>query len=430
MTYYVAITGNDINPGTLAKPWRTLKHAIAKVPSGTIQVSAGTFVESGLLEVPIGVSIAGAGSALTVFKASSPFYYHPPVPDYQTDHFLFRLMSTPQANGNQSLKGFSIDGDSKQLHGGIYVYQRDNVFIDDVKVSYTNFTGIWLWGVQYSILRNSSLLNCSWGNSNYSSGALNVGNLDHVCIDHLSVDENTGYGIKAIGPSINSLSNVSVSNCRVSVNPTGLWSNGKAPNIALEWHDAALSVCNIGNSYFDNTVSLVNKMPSTGLQSVIIKNNIFDMETRAGGAGYSVELTVNDIEIVDNRFLKGSYGIANWEQAVKGWNIHGNTVYGIQGQYPGEFIRVEKSGLHNVKICKNTVILSGKVTSNIIGLYGGISDGVEIKDNTFIDVSTANNFYPNEFIHLENGATLSAPTIENNVFIKLPPYQGNLGVTG
>ena len=44
-TYYVAMTGDDGNPGTEAQPWATLQYAVASVsPGDTIIVQEGTYV--------------------------------------------------------------------------------------------------------------------------------------------------------------------------------------------------------------------------------------------------------------------------------------------------------------------------------------------------------------------------------------------------
>src|SRR5882762_1274650 len=203
--YYVSTTGSDVSGnGSSASPWKTLMYAVTKVAANqghTIQVCAGTFVEAGLVEVPLGVSVAGAGIDVTIFKAASSFYYHPADPGYGTDKFLISLSEFNQLNGNQSLKNFTVDGDSKQLHGGIYVRYRNNVVIDQVKVQNTNFTGIWIWDVKDSKITNTQLVNCSWGSVGYCAGALNLGNVERVEVSQLNVNESTGYGIKAIGPN-------------------------------------------------------------------------------------------------------------------------------------------------------------------------------------------------------------------------------------
>ncbi|CAN5363389.1 hypothetical protein BH09BAC3_BH09BAC3_10360 [soil metagenome] len=425
--YFVSITGNDATAdGTAINPAKTLAFAMTKVPVNlgyTVVLSAGTFIEAGLIEVPIGVSIEGAGNALTIIKSASSFYYHPATPGYAPDRFLISLNGSSMANGNQSLRGFTIDGDSKQLHGGIYVKNRSNIIVDDVKVQNTNFTGIWFWDVKDSKILNSKLLNCSWGSASYCSGALNLGGLNQVEISGLDVNESTGYGIKAIGPGgNNNIVGLKIHDSRISVNPFGLWNNGTAPNIAIELWSVNLVGSEIYNSYVDNTISLINSnaTPSTGVQTIRVHHNILDMETRAHGAGYGVELTIHDAEIDHNYFFKGSYGIANWDHPMKNWSIHHNTFYALEGTYPGEMVRSQNTGLHNVKVYNNTVEFAGTKTMNVVGVYGGSSDNVDVRNNLFINNNTGYSYYPNQLVHLENGAVLTNLQVKNNIFMNLP----------
>jgi len=425
-TYYVSTTGNDNGDGSAANPWKTLRYAVSKTPANQgyeIELSAGIFVESGLIEVPLGVSIYGAGIDKTFLKAASSFYYHPTSPAYATDKFLISLKASGQVNGNQTLSGFTIDGDSKKLHGGIYVHYRSKVIIDAVKVLNTNFTGIWLWDVKDSKLMNSKIINSSWGSASYCAGALNLGNIEGLEIANLEINEDRGYGIKAIGPNGNNLiKNLKIRDSRVSVHPYGLWNNGQAPNIAIELWSVNLIGSEIYNTYVDNTISLINsnEIPSTGIQSIRVHHNVIDMETRANGKGYGIELTVHDAEIDHNYFIKGTYGIANWDHPMQNWNIHHNTFYALEGTYPGEILRSQKSGLHNVKLHNNTIEFAGTKTMNVIGLYGGVSKNVDVKNNLFINNNTSYSYYPNKFIHLENGATISNLTVQNNSFSGLP----------
>src|SRR6185369_1670902 len=114
--YYVDIKGSDgSGDGSSNHPWKTLKYAVTKVKANQghrIYVGAGTFVETGLVEIPLGVSIEGAGIDVTIFKAASSFYYHPNTdPGYSTDKFLISLSEVNQLDGNQTLRNFTIDGD-------------------------------------------------------------------------------------------------------------------------------------------------------------------------------------------------------------------------------------------------------------------------------------------------------------------------------
>jgi hypothetical protein len=423
-TYYVSTTGSDANDGSSARPWKSLKYAVTRVPSGyMIQLAAGTYIENGQVVVPPGVSISGAGAGQTILRGAGSFYYHPASPSYASDRFLINLESGAATGGNQTVTNFSIDGDSKQLHGGIFVRNRNNVTISGVKIKNTNFSGIWLWGVQDSKLLNGELLNCSWGSNDYSVGALNIGDLTRVEIAHINIDENTGYGVKAIGPSgNNNLINTNIHDNHISVTPVGLWNSGSAPNIAVELWAVNLVGNQFYNNYVDNTISLVNEnyLPSTGVQTIRLHHNTIDMDTRAKGAGYSVELTINDVEIDHNYFIKGTQGIANWAGAQQNWSIHHNTFYALQGTYPGEVLRSQKSGLHNVVFYNNTIEFASTQTMNIIGMYGGTSNNVDVKNNLFINNNTSYNYYPNQFIYMEGGATVSGLQVRNNSFWKLP----------
>jgi chitodextrinase len=437
-TYYVSTTGNDAGDGSSTNPWKTLKSAVTKVPINqghTIKLSAGTFVESGLIEVPLGVNIEGAGKDQTIIKAASTFHYYNSNPGYATDKFLISLSGFNAANGNQILKGFTIDGDAKKLHGGIMVKYRNKVVIEGVKVQNTNFTGIWLWDVKDNQISNTDLINCSWGSAGWCSGALNLGNLERVDIVNLNVDENTGYGIKAIGPSgYNNIFYLKIHDSRVSVHPYGLWNGGSAPNIAIELWQVSLVGCEIYNTYVDNTISLVNSNApvSTGIQTIRVHHNVLDMESRANGAGYGVELTLHDAEIDHNYFLKGAYGIANWDNPMKNWSIHHNVFYALQGTYPGEIVRSQWSGLHNVKLYNNTIEFAGTKTMNVVGVYGGTSENIDLKNNLVINSSTGYSYYPNQLIHRENGATMNNLQVTNNILNNLDLNVGGLvgGVLG
>lgn len=418
MIYYVSIYGSDAWDGSINKPFRTLRVATVLAKAGDeIKVAAGIYIELGMSIGP-GVSITGEGVDKTIFRAISTLYYNPETPGYSPEKYLFSLINGALP---QTLSGFTIDGDMKRLHGGIYVRNRGRLTINNVKVVNTNFNGVWLWDVSDSNINDLQIINSSWGSSSYCVGALNIGGLRNVDINRLTIDENRGYGIKAIGPTgNNSLVNLKIHDSRVSVNPVGLWGDGLAPNIAIELWSVSLVGCEIFKTYVDNTISLVSSVPSNGIKTIRVHNNIFDMETRAKGAGYSMELTVNDVEIDRNQFIGGSYGIANWGPAVKNWNIHHNSFFGLSGQYPGEMVRAQDSGLHSVKFYNNIVQFSGTRTMNVIGIYGGVSEKIDIQNNLLINNNTAYSYYPNTLIHQENGAKITELTVKNNAFIKLP----------
>ncbi|MEJ2747031.1 MAG: DUF1565 domain-containing protein, partial [Anaerolineae bacterium] len=63
--FYVAVSGDDDNPGTLAKPWRTIQHAADTVgPGSTVYVRGGVYEEA----VTINVS-GSAAEGLVTFQS-------------------------------------------------------------------------------------------------------------------------------------------------------------------------------------------------------------------------------------------------------------------------------------------------------------------------------------------------------------------------
>src|SRR5688572_29709444 len=66
-TYYVAINGNDANPGTLAQPWRTIQKAANVMVAGdTVLISPGNYAES------VVTRAHGTTTARVRFQANPP----------------------------------------------------------------------------------------------------------------------------------------------------------------------------------------------------------------------------------------------------------------------------------------------------------------------------------------------------------------------
>lgn len=426
--YYVSTSGSDATGnGSQGSPWRTLRYACTKVPANQghiIRLSSGTFVEL-QMTLPPGVSIIGAGAGQTILKSDPSFYYNPASPGYSPNKMLIQVVSNSLTPGNQSIQDLTIDGDGKKLHGAIFVKFRTNVLIKGLKITGTNFTGIWLWDVKDSRVTEVDLVNCAWGSAAWSSGTIDLANLERVEIDHVTVDEGFGNGIKALG-SNGQMHYVKVHDNRISVVPFGQWqttSGGNAPNIAFELWNVDMLGCELYNNYIDNNISLVKDLPQwaypTGQTTIHVYNNILDLETRAKGAGYALEVSLHDIEIDHNYIIRGKRAIANWDthgNKMTNWNIHHNVFYGIEDNYPGDIVRVQVSGLHNVKFMNNTVEFVGTKTCNLISIYGGASENVEIKNNLIINSNTAYNYYPNKLVYVEN-ATLSNLQVANNFLV-------------
>jgi hypothetical protein len=425
---YVSTSGNDTyGDGSSGKPWRTLRNAVKKVPANkgyVLKLGTGTFVESGMISVPPGVSIEGAGIDKTYLKGASSFWYYPSDPGYANSKFLLSFSSSSSTYGHQSLGNLTIDGDSRRLHGGVMVRYRTYVTIENVKVQNVDFCGIWLWDVKDSQLNNSKIYNSAWSSYSWCGGALNVGNVERVTVNNLYVSEDQGYGIKAMGGSPNKLSSLKIKDSHITVNPYGVWHGGKAPNMAVEMWNAILVGCEITGTYVDNTISIVTNSTAsaTGTTALRLSYNTFNMAARSYGKGYSMELTYNDVEIDHNYFYTGKYGIVNWMALKSNWNIHHNTFYKIQNsEAPTDIVRSQASGLKNVKFYNNTVEMAGTYTTNVIGIHKGAGRSVWLKNNLVINNNTDyHDYYSNQMIRLENGAYMSDLQVLNNFCYRIP----------
>jgi hypothetical protein len=422
--FYVSITGDDVNGhGSLNSPWKTLRHALKNISPDQdhiLKISEGKFIEDGPLELPSRLSLEGAGIDKTFISPAASFFYHPVNPGYATEKFFIMMNGIEDSHGGQSIKNLTIDGNEKKLHGGLFVRNRNNVEIKNIRIKNVNFCGIWILNSKGSTITNTSIINCAWTSTEWCSGALQLGNLEDVEINNLSVDENNGYGIKALADETNKLKNLKIHDSRISVNPSGVWNDGKAPNISIELWSVDLTDCEISYCYVDNHISLVNTVhfPPLGSKTIRIHHNTIDLSTRANGNGYGVELSINEVEIDHNIFMTGKYGIVNWSDRVKNWAIHHNIFYGLSNESPGEVLRSQKNGLHHVKFYNNTIEFMGLHTMNLIGLYGGTSENLDIKNNLVINSNTSYNWYRNKLVHLENSA-LRNLDVMNNLFLNL-----------
>lgn len=425
--FYVHLNGSDqTGDGSIERPWRTIHFAVKKIPASqnhTLKISSGTFFENASIEIPLRVNLEGAGIDLTIIKGAKSFYYNPPTPEFAPGRFLIRLEGLQDSDGQQVLKGFTIDGSNKQLHGGIYVRARNQVVLENIKVQNTNFCGIWILKTKNSALRKVTLLNCAWGNTDWCSGALQFADVDHVEFDQINIDEGEGYGIKSLGHDTNHVvRHLKIHDSKISVTPKGLWQNGKAPNISVEIWASSMPESEVFNCSLDNHISLVNNTKESSLRGNLLRvhHNIIDLKTRAKGEGYGIELTMDNVEVDHNVFMGGLTGIVNWGPQKAHWKIHHNIFFGIDNPYPTAVINAYNGNLKDVEIYHNTIELSGQSTVNFIACSnGGISEDVKIFNNLIINSNVDYAHYPNRFISLEKEATITNLVVENNLLYNL-----------
>lgn len=397
--FHVSPQGSDAQgDGSFSSPWASLQYACSQVPANQghrILLSAGTFVERGGCKLSAGVSLVGAGIGNTVLTASSSFYrnYYS---GFDANLFLLQL-----SEGNQLVEGITLEGGDKNIYGGIMVQNAQAVELRNLQIRGFFFTGLWLWNTQNSSFHHSAVYDCSWGSSAWAGGAIHVYKLKQVRLHDLELTEiqqragtkGGGLAIKALGPgSDNSLEEVHLYNCDISVNPYGVWQNGVAPNISVEFWNVEVRNCEMRNNTIRQHVSLVSITPaqSAPLSSGSYRVRLLQNQMLCEGS-YPLEISMSNIEVAENYIDAGftGYGIANWERRgtlYQNWYIHHNVFTHLGAGWPSSIIQT-RGGLKSLRFENNTIHLEGPP----IGIYSpygpNTSEDIQIRRNVIIRTS-------------------------------------------
>lgn len=375
--------------------------------NSTVVVPAGVYIEN-QFSIPSGIKLKGAGKGITIIK-SSPSFYYSQGGTFSPEKYLIQA----KGGSGSTISDLTIDGDSKQLHGGIYFENRPNSTIDNVEVKYTNFSGIWLVNSGNSIIKNIKILDAAWGSFSWCSAGLQIANSPNVDVSNFDISENEGYGIKTLGhPNGTPVIGLKIHDGRVSVNPRGAWNDGKAPNISIEIWANSFPGVEIYNNYIDNTVSLVNPTEFASVRATPIKiyGNTFDINgPRTQGAGYAIELSINDAEVYNNFFNGGSTAMVNWHiKKCYGWNIHHNTFYNIARAINSQNKGGAGGGLQDIIITNNTVEMNSGVVG-FVEVNGSPATNMKIEKNLFIGTSGSP-----KIVSIVAGGSVGNTTVSNN----------------
>jgi hypothetical protein len=115
--YYVAVSGNDSNPGSLSKPWRTIQHAAnSVVPGDTVFIHHGTYKEevilkfSGTADAPITFSGAPDETATVEGLEFAAGTAHMNIFNLKIEGRSIWRVWLPGNNHHITLKGLTIIG--------------------------------------------------------------------------------------------------------------------------------------------------------------------------------------------------------------------------------------------------------------------------------------------------------------------------------
>ncbi len=311
-TYYVSTTGNNATGnGSAGSPWQTAAFAATQVAANqghTIQVNAGVYMETGSINLPLGVNLKGAGIGSTILRANL------------TGEFVRLITNTGDgtlpvsANGNQTVSDLTLDGVNRTADRAIQVQQRNNVTVRNVEAKDFRLAAMSFYagfknniefeapGYITGLLVENNVIRNSGADPGFEvDGGMRVGGLDGAIIRNNLFDLNTRpvYGLKfqvggwfknvqLIGNTFDLIPNIS----------SGSW---QGPPFAIEWFNVAGGNV-FSNNVFEGTLSLVAGQKYTSTWSLQVLNNRFNMPPNNG---FWVEEAINDIEIANNYVVNG-----------------------------------------------------------------------------------------------------------------------------
>jgi hypothetical protein len=213
--YYVSPDGDDDNPGTESRPWRTVhKAATTAVAGDTVIFENGTYdVKNGQRNWNSGspgrpITFQARNDRQAVWMQSRAVSS---VDMSYESYIILRGLVIRGDNAHQQTALIRLDncdhitiddcevGESREAHYGVYIRSSDDIHINDCTIHPNNGggdnqDGICMYGDNANIvIENSEIYQCD-------HGGINVDNVDGLLIDHCHVYETGSHGI-SIGDS-------------------------------------------------------------------------------------------------------------------------------------------------------------------------------------------------------------------------------------
>ncbi|MEM1214177.1 MAG: PA14 domain-containing protein [Bacteroidota bacterium] len=438
-TYYVSPTGSDqTGTGSSSNPWKTLAYAATQVPANqnqTIFLQPGTFVETQVAEIPTGVNLIGSGEGISILQAGS--LGNSAKEDY--DGTLVQLISpsyvndqysppVAPSNGNQTISGFTIDGNTKSLKAGIWLEARNNVNIHHVTIRNTALRGaVACFGVHggqteppYYItgltMADMTFENCGADIVGESLGNLCLGHTDGATISNITINDNIGYGIKFIFEGY--YKNTTITNCNITVNEQDpLWDE----DIAIElWNLGPGNVVSnvTANTWFSfvNWPNTFNNPPAPGAHLKVLDCTIIDQDGDSYKEG--IELACAGTEVANCYIQDKGFGIAMWLQANTQHLIRNNIFYNTTPKATftdggAVFIVGDVAPISNVSIVNNVfdnLLTGGSSPLKNISVWKGTASDILIANNVTTNTPAATYDY-----YTYPAATATNVTYEHNL---------------
>ncbi|MUG96765.1 PEP-CTERM sorting domain-containing protein [Scytonema sp. UIC 10036] len=402
--YYVNANGSDSGNGTKSSPWRTLQKAFSSIPADrghTVNVGAGQYDLGGKVPVPSGLNLVGSGVGSTTIMGE------------------LQVVKVKDV----TISGIKFDGKNRQYKLGMFIRDANELNIRDSAFHGYSHEAMNIERVSNGEISNINITDSSFNNRIEGGGgtqspSIAMGNLSNFNFRNLKIDTRVrgGAGITSISDAWpkdkpwtgahSVLNNVKFENLDIKVDKWNAWANGWTPQMALElWHQKCIN-CEISNSTFNSTVSLV----TDGSTRIYVHNNKWEGN---GNPYYAVEVDSDNIELANNYIVGGTYPFAMFGKGKVRNNlyVHHNFI-----EKTGEPVLVANylGKLNNFRFVNNTVYVDA--SGSLFNLEGGEASNQQIRNNIFYSANQRNNGF---------GAKVG---VDQNLFHNLSPV-GSSAVT-
>jgi len=358
--YYVALDGDDSNPGTLDDPWRTIQKAADTITAGeTVLVRGGVYEEF--------VSITSSGSESEGYLIFQAYPGELPVIDGSSLDIENGQSALVQINSANYIvfDGFEVRNlfttSSSQYPGGIRVQDggsnihllNNDVHHIENRARKGNGHGIHIYGNSFMPLKQIRLS----GNrvhhliTGSSESVTLSGNIDGFVVDQNVIHDNNNIGIDIAGyygacssPCKDYARNGVVSGNTVygidsSVNPA----YGKGSNSAAGiYADGAANVIIERNHVYESDfgIELASENKGKSTRNITVRNNYIHHNDGAGiilggsevsNGGAEDNLIINNT-LFENDQLKQGFGEITFQENNKNNIVMNNLIYALPGR--------------------------------------------------------------------------------------------------
>lgn len=408
---YVSPVGTDV-PGCgtgTAPPCKTVSYAAGLAYSGdTINVAAGTYIETRQIVLNAGVNLIGAGQGQTTLTVASSFPTTTP---------LISMRSTSISAVGQTVSNLTIDGNQHALYAAIDARNRSNLSFFNLTVQNCQYWAIDVASAQIWSGKDTNGNSYSWPKSNtagnypadsdyvdniqiydstfnnngftpagatWSYGDVYFFGIKNSVINRVTIDETTygGYGIKGVWAK-----NLTIfrCDCRMKpLSPTG----SKGFSIEV-WYV-------LGGDVFDNQS---NGGISLAYNDGVHLHHNWIVMPATDAAGEGVEFG-GFRSVVDHNYLEGTGpGVALWALSDT-INVQNNI---IRGSKSAVFISATTTDtanplyLKNINIDNNTIDLSKPLWNE-----GAIGMRVQDAYSSLTNIMVRNNIISNSAASSDN----------------------------